>query len=643
MTLSNPEWLVAWVLLPALLVGAILAGRLRNRAWRSLVARRLQSSLLRVASPIPRWLALAGLMGALVCLIAALARPQGEGGERTESLSGRNLLIALDLSHSMNVKDALPSRLDQAKAITLELLDSLPDDRVGVIAFAGTPYLVAPITIDHGAVRETVQQLDTSTIPTGGSNLASAVEMAIKVCNDSGSRSSALVVISDGEEHDGGLSEIAQRADREGMFIFTIGVGTEIGDFIPDPLRPGGRFRDVNDNPVVSSLQQESLRLLASETGGRYVHAASGAAIGPMVESAIADLQHFEVSTRTRTIAVEFFQWFLTPAVLLLMASIIAGTNWRSHPGPATVSAAVILAALPPAPTRASPELAELSSLAADATGERRARYRLAEGTTALAEGDHRTARFSFSEALLSDDPAVQAAAHHNMGNNLLAAGWEALSEGEAYPDGERTPVELRKHVVRKLTEWMEEETDDDSVAGGYRLFESVMLDWADAVRHYDSALQTDPANEDFLHNRQAAARLLELLRDSLEQTLQQQQQMRPNPGQGEQSDEQQPGDPQPGEGDPQQQPGDQDDQQQPGEHGDQPPEQDSGPNADEQSDDPQAGDPSDEERPSDRPPREGESPEEQARRLLRENADFEQGPLIRSRRFEHRRPDKDW
>jgi len=643
MSLNNPVWLVAWVLLPALLVGAVLASRFRNRAWRNLVAPRLRSTLLRVASPIPRWLALAGILGALVCLIAALARPQGQAGKRTESMSGRSLLIAIDLSHSMSVKDVLPSRLDQAKTITLELLDSLPNDRIGVIAFAGTPYLVAPLTIDQSAVRETVQQLNTNTIPTGGSDLASAVELAMKTCSDSGFRNSALVVISDGEEHDGGISEVALRADRQGMFIFSIGIGTEDGDFIPDPRNPGEKFLDRSGNPVVSSLHQESLRLLANETGGRYVHAASGAAIGPMVNSAIADLERFEVSTRTRTIAVEFFQWLLTPAVLLLMASIIVGTNWRWKPGPAAVSAAVILAALLPAPSHAAPEIEELSRLAAGSNGERRARYRLAEGTAALATHDYRAARFALSEALLSKDPAVQAAAHHNLANNLLASGWDSLTEGEPYPNGELAPAELRRHVVRKLSEWMQEMTEDESLSGGYRLFESVMLDWTDAVRHYDSALETDPANKDSAHNRQTAARLLELLRDSLEQTLQQQQQMMPSPDSGEQSEDQQPGDPQPGDGDPEQQPGDQDDQPKPGPNGEEPPEDDPGSNGDEPSDDPQNGDQQDSEKPSDRPPRENESPEEQARRLLRENADFEQGPLIRSRRHELRRPDKDW
>lgn len=640
MLLRNPEWLVALVLVPALLVGAVLATRFRGRAWRNLVAERLTPALLRVANPIPRWLALAALTGALVCLIVSLARPQGDTGVRTEKVSGRNLIIALDLSHSMSVTDVSPSRLDQGKTIAFELFESLPDDRIGVIAFAGTPYLVAPLTVDHAAVRETVQQLDTTTIPAGGSDLAAAVNLATKTCRDSGYRNSALVIISDGEDHEGGLADAADNASRAGILTFTIGIGTEDGDFIPDPKQPDGRFRDRNNDTVVSSLQQESLRTLARETGGRYIHAASGTAIGPIIDSAIADLARFEVKSRTRTIAVEFFQWLLMPAVLLLMASIIAGTNWRWVPGPAAATALALAAVLPPARLHADPSDSTFSRLAENSSGEARTRYRLAEGTEALSKRDHHAARSALSEALLSDDPAVQSAAHHNLANSLLAAGWESLSDGEPFPNDEKAPAELRRHVIGKLTEWMEEQSEGDSLSGGYRLFESVLLDWTDAVAHYDSALLDNPAAETSAHNRKLAARLLELLRDTLEQSLQQQQQMMPSPESGEQGDSEQPSDPQ-------QEPGDSDDPQgdqpQPGPGGEDQADENQGSN-DDTGDQPDSGDANDDEpKKSDRPPLENESPEEQARRLLRDNADFEQGPLIRSRRRQFERRNKDW
>ena len=115
MAFAIPGWLILLVLVPALLIVAVIASRSRRQAWRLLVAARLRHALMRGASPLPRWLALAALLAAFTCLVAALARPQGEAGTRTEAVRGRNVIIAMDLSRSMLVTDVSPNRLDQAR------------------------------------------------------------------------------------------------------------------------------------------------------------------------------------------------------------------------------------------------------------------------------------------------------------------------------------------------------------------------------------------------------------------------------------------------------------------------------------------------------------------------------------------------
>ena len=717
MFFAHPAWFAALALLPVLAGAAVLAARTRGRAWRVLVAPRLRRALVRHGSPLPRWLALAALLAALACLVGALARPQGAGGTRTETLRGRNVLLVIDLSRSMLVPDVSPSRLDQARAIALELLDSLPDDRIGVVAFAGTPFLVAPLTVDHAAVRETLQQLDPDTVPAGGSDLAGAVRLGAAVFRDNGLRHGALVLLSDGEEHGGGVAEAAAAADRAGLFVFAVGVGTPDGGFIPDPAAPDGRFRDREGNVVLSRLHEEPLRQLAGHTGGRFLRATSGSAFGPAVDTAIGDLERFDIDTRRRTVAIEFFQWLVLPAVLLIMAAIVAATNWRQLVRPAGAATAIAaatavavvagvaarpgllrqpgrpsgpragapccaalalprpIAAPPPvtgrrattptaaaAPCRAAvpvpptlvpcaaangeppehPAAHRYADLAAKAGGEHRSRYRLAEGTAALASGDVHTARTALSDALLSRDPAVQAAAHHNLANTLVEAGWRSLADGQPYPGGAEAASRLDPLLDQRLAAWLADPAPETGASESLRLFESVLLAWADAVRHYDSAIAGNPRRDDSRHNREVAIRLLERLRKAIDQTataeeeqLQPEPQPEPQPQPGEQGEQ---GDRQPQQGDRQ------DDQQaQPGGEEQQPPPAD---RDDRQPDRGQEGGEAGDQRQPDQPEdgeRKQPTPEEEARRLLKDNADFERGPLAPGMRREFRRPAKDW
>jgi Ca-activated chloride channel family protein len=649
MSLAHPSWLAGLLVLPLLVVVGMLAARSRSRAWRVLVAPRLRRSLLRGRSPVPRWLALAALLAAIACLLGALARPQGDGGTRTEALRGRNVLLAIDLSRSMRVTDVLPSRLDQARTIALELLDALPDDRIGVIGFAGVPFLVAPLTVDHAAVRETIQQLDTEAIPAGGSDLAGAVRMAAQTFRDSGIRDGALVVVSDGEEHGGQITDTASEADHAGLFIFAVAVGTEDGGFVPDLNAPDGKFRDRDGNAVLSRRHDEALRQFATATGGRFVLASSGTAIGPLIDAATRDLERFEIETRQRVVAIELFQWLLLPAVLLLMAAILAGTNWRPFAGRAAASllAAATPLRAPAAEPATDPATERFARLAEQAHGDTRSRYRLAEGTAALSSGDLHAARTALSAALLSNHRGVQAAAHHNLANCLIEAGWRALAGGEPYPGGDAAAAQLDEHLARRLAEWLVDETPETGASAGLRLFDSVLLSWTDAIRHYDSAVAADPPRDDSLHNRAVAVRLLGRLRQTLEQSANtaQQQLPPPEPQDGGEGGQQ----PQPGDR-PDQQPPDQGagkgDQPQPrpgeGEHEGErqpPPPDDTGPPGDPHGD-------NQSERPDRKRPEPGradESPAQEARRLLRDNADFEHGPLIPGLRREFRRPAKDW
>lgn len=674
---ASPVALFLLLVLPLLATGAVIAARLRGRRWAEFVAPRLRPRLLRRSSPIPRWLSFACLLLGLAFLIIALARPQNLRGTRTETIIGRNILIALDLSRSMKVADVQPDRLSQAKATCFELLDALPNDRIGLLGFAGSAYLFAPLTVDHSAIRETISEIEIDWIPTGGSNLAGGMEQAIETLKKTGTRHNALILMTDGEEHVGRIADLAEQARAAGIQVITIGFGTTSGDFVPDPGSPDGRFRDNQGREVISRLETAPLEKIAAVTGGRFAIASSGADIPAMVETAVADLDRAELGDREMTVVSDFYQWFLLPGILLLMTSVVVSTRWRGL-RPAAIAAGLLAITPPPAHAASLGEadraLAENRfQEARDAYGELAERnpdfqssfrLRLGQGTAAYRMGDWATARRAFSEALRSSDPKVRAAAHHGLGNTLFQIGWAGLTDGEAYPripppdqedeekqsdafdvlsdaiidppdpDEEGDLVAFEALVKERLAEWMAEKGEPDSVSEGSRVFNDLITDWVDSVKHHDHAGTTEA-----LHNRELTMTHLRKVMEILQEIEENAQQIQaiPMSGQGEPQNQEGDGEGE-GEGDGQGQPGqgggeggeneDQGDggdgkEQDPGEGGNKP-----------ESEDQQAG--------NKKGPRPGESPEDAARRILNENADLQKGALNPGRAI-FRQPEKDW
>jgi len=333
MSFLHPLSLFLLITLPALVAFAIVTAYFRGRRWDAFLAPRLRSRLLKRSSPIPRWFSLLFLTGACAALIIAFARPIGDGGTESETAKARDIIIALDISRSMRVADVSPDRLAQAKIIAHDMIEALPGDRFGLIAFAGHAYLYAPLTVDHAAVRETIDQIDETWATRGGSNLADAIRIAVETFREAGNRNSALVILSDGEENTGDAAAMITEAERAGMYIFAVAIGTEQGGRVPHPDYPDGYVIDRGGQPVISKVETEVLRELATATRGRFALSSTGFNAPELIRAAVRDLDSFEVEGRERTITVEFFQWFAAPAIFFLFAAIIAGTRWRGFSG----------------------------------------------------------------------------------------------------------------------------------------------------------------------------------------------------------------------------------------------------------------------------------------------------------------------
>lgn len=333
MSFLDPFWLVLLIIIPMVVAAAGVTARLRGRRWDAFFAPRLRSRLLKRASAVPRWFALLFLLGAGAALVVAFARPVGDGGTESETTKARDIIIALDISRSMRTADVSPDRLAQAKIIAHDMIDALPGDRFGLIAFAGHAYLYAPLTVDHAAVRETIDQIDESWATRGGSNLADAIRIAVDTFREAGNRNSALVILSDGEENTGDSAAMISEAEQAGIYIFSIAIGTQQGGRIPHPDYPDGFITDRSGNPVTSKVETDLLRELAAATRGRFALSASGFSAPDLIRAAVNDLDAFEIEGRERTITIEFFPWFTAPAILFLFAAIIAGTRWRGFAG----------------------------------------------------------------------------------------------------------------------------------------------------------------------------------------------------------------------------------------------------------------------------------------------------------------------
>jgi Ca-activated chloride channel family protein len=540
-----------------------------------------------------------------------------------------------------------PDRLSRAKIAIYELLEALPNERVGIIGFAGSSYVYAPLTVDHAAVRQTVEQIDENWATLGGSNLKEAVELAIDTLKKTGQKQNALVIFSDGEKHDGSLDDIASEAKLAGVNILAIGIGTENGDYVPNADFPGNRMIDENGQPVISRLQPEVLRNLAEATNGKYAAAGSGDDIASLVKNSIKELDAFEMEGRQREISIEYYQWFLLPAIVFLFASIIIGTRWR---GVGKVAATLAIFLMPD-PSQADDAkdaarfLLEKNFTAAAQTYRKlakesqssnlRSRYHLGEGIASLRGGSFKSARSAFSKSLDANNPDVLAEAHLGMANSLFQLGWVELA-GPAYPQDPKLSPDMAQfdQLVRTRLKKLADAKED----GEMEKIEVLITNWTDAVRHYDSAISKMPANNAAQNNRQMTITYLKRLRELLEEEKEKTEQNMPMPQPGGESESQ----PEEGDGDPdEKQDGDQQnkDSKSPGDKGDEKREKKDGSNGKEPK---PKDDPGKDKNKGEKPEDPNETPEKRARRILKDSADLEKGPLTPGQ-VEFNPPAKDW
>ena len=322
MQFGNPHafWLAA--LVPLLIGFLVWAFRARRRALERFASPPLVQRLADAVRPVARrWKAV--LMVATVTFaVLALAQPRWGFEWREVKHKGVDVFVLLDVSKSMLTEDVRPNRLTQAKYAVQDLLEKLRGDRVGLVAFAGTAFVQCPLTVDYEAFRLTLKDADPRIIPRGGTAIGAAIRTALKGFEAGEGRDRAIVLITDGEETQGGALAAADEAAKAGVKIYAIGVGTVEGELIPvrEEGKPMEFLKDREGQVVKSRLDEETLKQLALKTGGIYVRSAAGDfGMDAIYDKGIARLQRREYEARLQRRYFERFQWPLGLAFALLV------------------------------------------------------------------------------------------------------------------------------------------------------------------------------------------------------------------------------------------------------------------------------------------------------------------------------------
>jgi Ca-activated chloride channel homolog len=328
---AEPRWLWLAVVAPLLLVALQrYSAWARRRQLAQFAAPEFVQELTRSFSPVRRALKNILLVLAAAGVGLALARPQW--GEQTEisRLYGQDTLFLLDCSRSMLASDVAPSRLQRAKLAILDYVQHRWHGRVGLVAFAGQAFLQCPLTFDYGAFQDALLAVDEKTIPVAGTDIGRALEEAYHAM-PKGQRPKLLVLLTDGEDLEQGGIRIARALAKEGVVVFTVGVGTPAGaeiQFLNEQGKPQLE-RDRRGEVVRSRLDEATLRSIAQATHGAYYP------LGPLGEGlakvrlALEDINAGVPGAPTRKLGVDRFHWPLAGVLALLVTESLIGTRRR--------------------------------------------------------------------------------------------------------------------------------------------------------------------------------------------------------------------------------------------------------------------------------------------------------------------------
>ncbi|MBO9592171.1 MAG: VWA domain-containing protein [Niabella sp.] len=311
-------WLSAAVLLFLLLFSAVK--QWKRKTILKIGEPALVKSMIRGYSPF-RFnfkfilLCLAFLMGVLCTM--SLRKPGGSDGIKRE---GIDVVFALDLSKSMLAEDVKPSRLLLAKQFISKMMDAMPNNRIGLVWFAGKAYIQMPISADHSAAQIYVNDASPDVVPVKGTVIGDALEESLKTFGEREAKFKAVILISDGEDHDEKALELSKEMQKRGLMVNTVGIGSPGGTYIPDDSTGGNKLDPQTGQPIISKLNQKELQQIASNTNGVYVHLTDIDAATKTINAQLAQIDK-KVTGDTNLMSFSYYFWVFAAAMLLLLVA----------------------------------------------------------------------------------------------------------------------------------------------------------------------------------------------------------------------------------------------------------------------------------------------------------------------------------
>jgi Ca-activated chloride channel family protein len=502
MTFAAKQMFWLFLLIPVLLAFFWWSWRARQRLMAQFIHARLLPGLIAGVS-VTRWKIRAALIiAAVICFIFALARPQWGYFQEEVAQRGLDIVVAIDTSKSMLASDIAPNRLARAKLAALSLMQEAQSDRLGLVAFSGSAFLECPLTTDYTAFQQTVDELDVHTISEGGTSLSEAIDTAGKAFKEDDNYK-VLVLFSDGEDNDTGADEAAKSAAKDGVKIFTVGIGTAAGELLQYRDDNGSLLyiRDDQGNVVKSHLNEPLLKQIAADAGGGYYSLSGADTMESLYQRSLAPLPKSEGKEQWVKRPYERYHWPLALGIVLLIAEIFflerKGSATRKSKGPPPFletksSAAVVTAilALITLPTIASASPASAMSdykagkfAAAQKEFERLAqedkkgdlRFIFNAGDAAYRATNYDDALKDYTAALSSQDVKLQQQAYFNIGN-----------------------VQYRQGEAK-----IQQETID---------LDEVQQQWELAVKSFQNAVALDKNDADAAHNLEFAKQSVSMI-----------------------------------------------------------------------------------------------------------------------------------
>jgi len=514
MQFAHSIWLLAGVAACGILALSFYHFQKKSAAaLKQFASGRLLEKLTSGVSPRKRMIKRVILILAVAAIFVALARPQMGFQWKEIKRKGIDILVAVDTSKSMLAEDVRPNRLERSKFGIMDFVSKLEGDRVGLLPFAGTAFLMCPLTLDYDAFKNSLDALDTQIIPQGGTDLASAIYEAEAAFNNDANHK-ILILVTDGEDLEGEALSAAKAAKERGLTIYTVGVGTPSGELIP--LVQGGKdgafVKDEKGQPVKSRLDETMLQKIAETTGGRYEPLGQQAeGLEAIYREKLSLVPKHELAERMQKVPIERFQWPLMAALILLLAEfVISDRKRRRKPfpgiksayrripklgraaGAASLGAVVLLAILLLGyrGAHASPGKAEAAYKAgnydAAVEGYRSEAKKTPEdpqlqfnlGAAAYKDKEYPEALASFKKSLKVQDIPLQNQSYYNMGNTL-------------YRQGEQTEKQNPQQTIQQ---------------------------WEASIQSYENALKLKPDDQDAQFNKDFVKKRLEALKKKQKQ-----------------------------------------------------------------------------------------------------------------------------